>query len=165
MMPTASNADPTFTQNTQIARWRGFNNIFGDIWNIIDGIIIDANAELAGRNNMNIVYVSDNIDNFNDSDTSKYYIAGYEVHFDGYTKEWALGDKAEIIPRIMGGRESLYKCDYHQAGEKNSNLRTLVLGSAAHNGSQAGLGSFRSNASVGFSQPTAGLWSSCFIED
>ena len=165
MVPTASGTDPTLTQNTQIARWRGFNNIFGDIWNNTDGIIIDANAGLEGRNNMNIVYVSDNPDDFNDSDISKYYIAGYEVHSDGYTKEWALGDKAEIIPRIMGGSESLYKCDYHWVGEKNSTLRTLVLGGAADHGSRAGLGYFISADSVGHSLATNGLWSSCFIED
>ena len=101
---------------------------------------------------MNIVYVSDNPDDFNDSDISKYYIAGYEVHSEGYTKEWALGDKAEIIPRIMGGSESRYKCDYHWVGEKNSTLRTLLLGGfAAGTGSQAGLGFFTSLASVGTS--------------
>lgn len=165
MIPTASGTDPTLTQNTQIARWRGFNNIFGDIWNNIDGIIIDANAGLEGRNNMNIVYVSDNPDDFNDSDISKYYIAGYEVHSEGYTKEWALGDKAEIIPRIMGGSESLYKCDYHWTGEKNSTLRTLFLGGAADYGSRVGLGGFNSDNSVDGSWPTIGLWSSCFIED
>ena len=165
MVPTASGTDPTLTQNTQIARWRGFNNIFGDIWNNTDGIIIDANAGLEGRNNMNIVYVSDNPDDFNDSDISKYYIAGYEVHSEGYTKEWALGDKAEIIPRIMGGSESLYKCDYHWTGEKNSTLRTLFLGGGAAGGSAAGLGYFNSTYSVGHSWTDLGLLSSCFIED
>ena len=114
---------------------------------------------------MNIVYVSDNPDDFNDSDISKYYIAGYEVHSEGYTKEWALGDKAEIIPRIMGGSESLYKCDYHWIGEKNSTLRTLFRGGDANSGSQAGLGRFRSAHSVGASLALFGLWSSCFIED
>ena len=113
---------------------------------------------------MNIVYVSDNPDDFNDSDISKYYIAGYEVHSEGYTKEWALGDKAEIIPRIMGGSESLYKCDSHWVGEKNSILRTLLLGAAA-DGSAAGLGAFASSSSVDRSWATDGLWSSCFIED
>ena len=165
MVPTASGTDPTLTQNTQIARWRGFNNIFGDIWNNTDGIIIDANAGLEGRNNMNIVYVSDNPDDFNDSDISKYYIAGYEVHSDGYTKEWALGDKAEIIPRIMGESESLYKCDYHWAGEKNSILRTFLLGGDAFASSSAGLGYLNSGNSVDYSQAVVGLWSSCFIED
>ena len=165
MVPTASGTDPTLTQNTQIARWRGFNNIFGDIWNNTDGIIIDANAGLEGRNNMNIVYVSDNPDDFNDSDISKYYIAGYEVHSEGYTKEWALGDKAEIIPRIMGGSESLYKCDYHWVGEKNSTLRTLFLGGDAYTGSRAGLGYFASYSSVDYFWTAHGLWSSCFIED
>ena len=165
MVPTASGTDPTLTQNTQIARWRGFNNIFGDIWNNTDGIIIDANAGLEGRNNMNIVYVSDNPDDFNDSDISKYYIAGYEVHSEGYTKEWALGDKAEIIPRIMGGSGSLYKCDYHWVGEKNSTLRILFLGGDAAIGSGAGLGNLYSINSVGYSFTSGGLWSSCFIED
>ena len=106
---------------------------------------------------MNIVYVSDNPDDFNDSDISKYYIAGYEVHSEGYTKEWALGDKAGIIPRIMGGNESLYKCDYHWVEEKNSTLRTLFLGGVANAGSSAGLGRFDSVSPVGASWTPHGL--------
>lgn len=166
MMPAASGAVPTITQETQIVRWRGFNNIFGDIWSIIDGIIIDANAELAGRNNMNIVYVSDNPDDFNDSDTSKYYIAGYEVHSDGYIEEWALGNKAEIIPNVVGSvYPTMYKCDYHLSGEKNSVLRRLILGGNASAGPWAGLGIFGSTGYADSASTMHGIWSSCFIED
>jgi len=93
---------------------------------------------------MNIVYVSDNPDDFNDSDISKYYIAGYEVHSEGYTKEWALGDKAEIIPRTVGESTSLYKCDYTWAGRIDSNLRVLYLGGNAYANSEAGFGEFAS---------------------
>ena len=112
---------------------------------------------------MNIVYVSDNPDDFNDSDISKYYIAGYEVHSEGYTKEWALGDKAEIIPRIMGGSESLYKCDYQWTGEKNSILRTLFLGGSTNTGGSTGLGYFCSAYGVGNADANIGFRSSCVV--
>lgn len=160
--PTTSGGDPTNRQTQYVTRWRGFNNVFGDIWNNIDGIIIDANAGLEGRNNMNIVYVSNNPDDFNDSDISKYYIAGYEIHSDGYTKEWALGGTAEIIPRTMGGSESLYKCDHHYTGNKNGTLRILLLGACAFYDSMAGLGCFYSDDPVGYVWSPVGLWSSCF---
>ena len=42
-------------QTMQMARWRGFDNPFGDLWTNLDGIIIDADAN-NHPNNMNYVY-------------------------------------------------------------------------------------------------------------
>ena len=42
-------------QTMQMARWRGFDNPFGDLWTNLDGIIIDADAN-NHTNNMNYVY-------------------------------------------------------------------------------------------------------------
>ena len=40
-------------------------------------------------------------------------VAGVEVATDGYTKEFDLRETGEIIPQLVGGSESTYKCDYH----------------------------------------------------
>lgn len=152
------------TSNT-VARWRGFNNVFGDIWNNMDGIIIDANAGATGRDNKNLVYVSNNPKDYNDSDISKYSIVGEEIHSDGYIVDFDLGDSAEIIPLSVGGDSTIYKCDYHYTGDLNTTLRTLLLGGGANDGGGgAGLVRFDSNGSVGGSGRDVGFWSSKRID-
>ena len=147
----------TLTVNTsasQVNRYRGFENIFGDIWTNLDGIIIDADA---GEDNLNKVYTSINSEEYNDSDYSNYRLAGHEIHTDGYIKTFDLQETGEIIPASVGGSSTTYKCDYHYVGSINATLRTLLVGGGAHVGGDAGLGCFHSNGSVGHSYPTVGF--------
>lgn len=108
---------------------------------------------------MNYVYTTDNPTLYGDSlvDMQKMELTGLEVHTNGYTKKWDLGDSAEIIPRIMGGNTTQYKCDYHWAGDKNTILRTLLLGGDANYGASAGLGHFYSDYRVGSVASTVGF--------
>lgn len=136
-------------------RWRGIENPFGDTWNNVDGIIIDADAD-NHPNNMNYVYTTNDPTKYGDAlaDTANMVLSGLEVHANEYTKEWDLGTTAEIIPRLMGGNTTQYKCDYHWTGGKNTALRTLLLGGRADNGALAGLGAFDSGSGVAYSYAT-----------
>lgn len=139
-------------------RWRGLENPFGDIWHNVDGIIIDADAD-NHPNNMNYVYTTDDPTKYGDavSDIANMVLSGLEVHTDGYTKEWDLGTTAEIIPRLMGGNTTQYKCDYNWTGSKNTTLRTLLLGGGAGSGATAGLGRFDSDYGVAYSDAFVGF--------
>lgn len=143
-------------------RWRGLENPFGDIWNNVDGIIIDADAD-NHPNNMNYVYTTDDPSKYGDTlaDIANMILSGLEVHTEGYTKEWDLGTTAEIIPRLMGGNTTQYKCDYHWVGDKNTTPRTLLLGGSANAGSTAGFGLFHSYNGVASSDATVGFRSAC----
>ena len=155
--PTTSGGEPTRQITFQVPRWRGFDNPFGDIWTNLDGIIIDADAD-NHPNNMNYVYTCQDPDKYADNlNGDGYEKVGEEIHTDGYTKLFDLGDAAHIIPNVMGGNTTTYKCDYHWTGSKNTTLRTLFVGGSAHHGSYAGLGGFlsyngvsNSTADVGF---------------
>lgn len=146
-------------------RWRGLENPFGDVWHNVDGIIIDADAD-NHPNNMNYVYTTDDPLKYGDavSDIANMVLSGLEVHADGYTKEWDLGTTAEIIPRLMGGNTTQYKCDYHWTGSKNTKLRTLLLGGNARYGGYAGLGGFSSYDGVGNSHAYVGFRTSCAVD-
>ena len=125
-------------------RWRGFENPFGDIWTNLDGIVLkrdSANAESK-------VYTTSDSSKFGD-DTSVMNVAGVEVATDGYTKEFDLRETGEIIPQLVGGSESTYKCDYHWCNAQFTDKRTLIVGGCAYNGGQAGLGYFSSFDGVG----------------
>lgn len=146
VIPTHPSGNPTQTYNFSVPRWRGFDNPFGDIWTNLDGIIIQGDAE----GNPKTVYTTTDPNNYGDDESAKnaMEIAGHEIHQDGYTKEFDLGEAAHIITESVGGDTTKYKCDYHLTGSRNASLRTLIVGGRAADGTRAGLGDFYSNEGV-----------------
>lgn len=143
----------TINEKTLYAsRWRGFENPFGDIWTNLDGIVLkrdSANAESK-------VYTTSDSSKFGD-DTSVMNVVGVEVAKDGYTKEFDLRETGEIIPQLIGGSESTYKCDYHWCNVQSTDKRTLLVGGHADHGGPAGLGYFHSHNGVGSANTTVGF--------
>lgn len=135
------------TKTFKVPRWRGFDNPFGDIWTNLDGIILERTA----ANQPSSVYTTSNPSAFGDDNTAKgkMTVAGKEIASDGYTKDFDLGSKGEIIPSVVGGSATTYMCDYHWCNTASTSLRTLLVGSNATNGSNAGLGGFGSHNGVG----------------
>lgn len=135
------------TKTFKVPRWRGFDNPFGDIWTNLDGIILERTA----ANQPSSVYTTSNPSAFGDDNTAKgkMTVAGKEIASDGYTKDFDLGSKGEIIPSVVGGSATTYMCDYHWCNVVSTSLRTLLVGGYANAGGHAGLGSFYSSAGVG----------------
>lgn len=135
------------TKTFKVPRWRGFDNPFGDIWTNLDGIILERTA----ANQPSSVYTTSNPSAFGDDNTAKgkMTVAGKEIASDGYTKDFDLGSKGEIIPSVVGGSATTYMCDYHWCNTASTSLRTLVVGGHALGGGSAGLGGFNSHHGVG----------------
>jgi hypothetical protein len=135
------------TKTFKVPRWRGFDNPFGDIWTNLDGIILERTA----ANQPSSVYTTSNPSAFGDDNTAKgkMTVAGKEIASDGYTKDFDLGSKGEIIPSVVGGSATTYMCDYHWCNAASTSLRTLVVGGSAATGGDAGLGYFNSGNGVG----------------
>lgn len=125
-------------------RWRGFENLFGDIWTNLEGIVIKRDAAKANS----IVYTTTDASKYGD-DYSLFDITGVEIAKDGYIGTFDLGSKAEIIPSSITGSESTYKCDYHSCYADSIEKRTLLVGGRFSNGSKAGLSFFHSDPGVG----------------
>lgn len=143
------------TKSFNVPRWRGFDNPFGDIWTNLDGIIIQGDAE----GNPKSVYTTTDPTAYGDDAAAqaKMTVVGHEIHQDGYTKEFDLGENAEIIPAVMGGDVTVGKCDYHWTGAKDTSLRTLLVGGSTYYGGMAGLGCFNSLRSVGVAYANFGF--------
>lgn len=125
----------------QVPRWRGFDNPFGDVMTNLDGIIIQADADY--HPNVNYVYTCQDPEKYADNLNGEgYEKVGEEIYEDGYTKLFDLGDAAHIIPSVIGGNTTQYKCDYHDTRYAGGSQRTLVVGGNAIKGSNAGLGYF-----------------------
>lgn len=135
------------TKTFKVPRWRGFDNPFGDIWTNLDGIILERTA----ANQPSSVYTTSNPSAFGDDNTAKgkMTVAGKEIASDGYTKDFDLGSKGEIIPSVVGGSATTYMCDYHWCNTASTSLRTLFVGGRAFSGGYAGLGYFYSDHGVG----------------
>lgn len=143
------------TKTFKVPRWRGFDNPFGDIWTNLDGIILERTA----ANQPSSVYTTSNPSAFGDDNTAKgkMTVAGKEIASDGYTKDFDLGSKGEIIPLVVGGSATTYMCDYHWCNTASTSLRTLFVGGRAFDGSTAGLGGFYSYAGVGIVYSNVGF--------
>lgn len=142
-------------QNLKVNRYRGLELPFGNINLNLDGIIIERKK----ANEQSNVYTTDISSNYDDNEISKnkMKIAGIETPIDGFTKEFDLRDRGEIIPLLVGGSQTTYKCDYHYCNVNFTALRTLLVGGAADSGGSAGLGCFHSSYSVGNATAAVGF--------
>lgn len=139
-------------QTLQVARWRGFDNPFGDIWTNLDGIVLKREA----ANEDSKVYTTSDPSKFDDSLDNK-IVAGIEVAKDGYIKAFDLGSTGEIIPSEVEGGSTTYMSDYHYCNVEYTELRPLWVGGRANHYGNAGLGYFRSYNSVTTADTTAGF--------
>ena len=162
IMPTTSGGDPASSTTQYVPRWHGIENPFGDIWNNVDGIIINSSSIVEGGKNYSEVYATDDTTLYSDSNYKSMKRVGIELNEGGYVKEWDLGNTAEIVPRLNGGNTTQYKCDYHWTNA-STGLRTLFLGGDAGDGGHAGLGYFISRNGVGDAAAFIGFRSSCVI--
>ena len=162
VMPTVSGGEPTSSTTQYVPRWHGIENPFGDIWNNVDGIIINSSSIVENGKKYSEVYATEDPLLYSDSDYSKMRVVGIELNEEGYVKEWDLGNTAEIIPRLNGGNTTQYKCDYHWTNNATG-LRTLLLGGSADAGGSAGLGGFYSDHGVGDASAPVGFRSSCVV--
>lgn len=162
VMPTVSGGEPTSSTTQYVPRWHGIENPFGDIWNNVDGIIINSSSIVENDKKYSEVYATEDPLLYSNSDYSKMRVVGIELNEVGHVKEWDLGNTAEIIPRLNGGNTTQYKCDYHWTNAATG-LRTLLLGGYAYSGGNAGLGYFHSYNGVGDAAAIIGFRSSCVV--
>lgn len=148
-----------------VPRWHGIENPFGDITCTVDGIIINVPGKIEGNRygDYGEVYVTDDPSLYNDTDYSKMKLAGIEIRERGFIKEWDLGNTAEIIPRLIGGNTTKYKCDYNRTNR--TGLIELQVGGSIVDHLNAGLGFFYANYNInGASFDNNGFRSSCVVD-
>ena len=137
-------------------RWRGFDNPFGDIYTILDGInIFQESLESSTKK----VYCCTENNFYSDSkdDLKNYRYKGEQIRKDGYIKDILFGEEGDIIPRVVGGSTTTYLCDYAYGSANNINVFTLIVGGHASHGLSAGLTRFNSSNLASFPDVTCGV--------
>lgn len=126
-------------------RWRGFENPFGDVYTILDGIILKRDS----ADTESKVYTTSSLYGITE-DISLMNFVGVESATDSYIKEFDLGETGEIIPQSSYGSESTYKCDLCYSNRSLTSKRLLSIGGCAHLWSRCGLVHFDSGDSVDY---------------
>lgn len=151
-------SDGISTVTSKVPRWRGFDNVFGDIWTNLDGILIDTPVG-ASESTPNYVYIINDPNKFTDTlsdaptNADRVVVSG---HTGGYITKWALGEYADIIPVSVGGSATTYMCDHYWVNYDNTQ-NTLLVGGMAYYGSTAGLAYFNSTSGSDYASVTIGF--------
>ena len=128
--------DRTFT----VPRYRGIENPFGHIWKNCDGINVKVQSVADGGESQ--VWTSDTPATWNDSNYTDYANRGLLPRANGYVSKVLFGLTGEFTPELAAGGSTTFFSDYFNTAipASGTDLRTLLLGGAAHDGSSAGFG-------------------------
>jgi hypothetical protein len=125
----------------KVPRFRGHENPFGHIWNIIDGINI--NVKSVAEGDVTETWISNDPSTWNDANYTGYTNVGNQARANGYQKIALMGAGAEFVPSVTAGGadQTKYYCDYYYTLIPSSgvSLRMLLYGGSANPDVDAGL--------------------------
>ena len=130
----------------KVPRYRGHENPFGHIWEIVDGVNVEAQAVASG--NEHKLWVAANAADWNDANYTNYALKGSLARASGYQSKALMGSDAEFTPTAVAGATNTYYCDYTEQSIPSNGivLRMLLVGGPAHYGAYAGLAYSYSNS-------------------
>ena len=123
-----------------VPRYRGHENPFGHIWNILDGVNVEVQSVASG--NLTKTWISDDPATWNDANYTGYTNVGNQGRANGYQKTALMGSGAEFVPAVTTGADAThYYCDYYYTSIPASgvSLRMLFSGGRAYGDVLAGL--------------------------
>jgi len=133
----------TGTNTVYVARYRGIENAFGEIWDWVDGI----NFQFLQTQQTAKAYIIDNPNHFADENVNigKARAVVDVSKTSGYIKSMVFGSYGDVLAvnaGTSGTGSSTYYADYNYSGYAGSywGWRALLVGGHAYHGSAAGLG-------------------------
>lgn len=128
---------PAGTDGKTAVMYRWIENIWGNVYDWIDGINISERR----------CYICTSPDNFADDTATNYTNSGVTHAAEGWIKGYGYSSVYPwaLIPRLIGGSETTYVCDYVIA---STGWRGLVTGGAWLNTGYAGLFCFTGTAAL-----------------
>lgn len=130
----------------KVPRYRGIENPFGHIWKNVDGVIFDIKSDADGGTST--IYLAKTEADYGDTVTEGFSELGQLPRANSFISNTYLGT---FLPSAATGAGSTTgRCDNFETVITSSSLRTLFYGGNAGYGSDAGLGSCRSNFTVGY---------------
>jgi hypothetical protein len=128
------------TLTVQVPSYRGLENLFGHVWNKVDGCLCNIKSNSSGG--VSEFYVNTDPTMYNND---YHYQGGYELRgllarVFGYIKDLIIGEHGENMPKVCGGSSTTYFCDNCDAPNPIKDYqRRVMFGGCAFNGASAGL--------------------------
>lgn len=124
--------------NQKVCRYRGMENLFGDIWEWCDGGSVFHQTDGAGGKSK--FYGCNVPANFADGTAINYDYLGDLPRTEGWVKTMLHEDKSVMIPKELGGSDSTYFCDYFYTPGGSGSWVAPLRGGTAYGRSAAGFG-------------------------
>lgn len=139
IVPSESGGAPTKSIIFNIPSYRGIEEIFGDVYTYLEGIILST-PFIQDGDSFRFVYTTNNPNNFNDySSTENMKLAGTVKCFQGGTAEFNIYNNAEIFPALKSTVTNAFKCDSSYIAAQSQKLLGIIIGGVAHFYSEAGI--------------------------
>ena len=136
----------TSSTTQYVPRWHGIEQPFGDIWTILDGILIDLTIV---DTNQTKIYICKNPEHFSSTLTENYKLIGTTLYQNGWGKSWKFTSEADLLTESMGGSPTSGRCDYYFIITTTMSLNQLLVGGSASYGYFNGLGCLYLSGRVG----------------
>ncbi len=122
-----------------VPRYRGIENLFGHLWKWVDGYIGFFSQTPDG--DFYDIYITENPDLFNFSDTSGYrHVAKIPYYDGGFIDSIVFGEEGLIIPVTTNGSSTTYFCDASLLGPVDDIPHAIAMGGSTLNaGGECGL--------------------------
>ena len=143
----------------KVPRYRGHENPYGHIWNILDGVSVLVKSVASGGTSD--LWISDSPGDWNDLNQGGSSSYGEVARVNGYTKKVLVneGGSAGFAPKLTtGGSAISYYCDYFYTSVPPSgeSLKMVMVGGRATGLQEAGLGCFYCFDATSFNHQTIG---------
>ena len=121
--------------NVQVPRWHGIEQPFGDVWTMLDGLLM--NPTIVNTNQAK-VYICKNPEYFSSTFTKNFKLIGTTLYQNGWGKNWKFTQEADLLTEGTGASSTSGRCDYYYITSDSTLLRRLSVGGRADSGSNAG---------------------------
>lgn len=124
-------------QVCKVNRYRGFENIFGDVETVLEGIYVDKTDEqFYQESGFYPIYSTTDKNLFSVVDNASYKLIGNNICRNGRIKEFDLRDSAEIIPSAILS-SSVEGIGYFDGYDFNKDICLCITDTERHKGSMA----------------------------
>lgn len=151
--PTIESGETTIKTTLQNIKWRGFEEVWGDIDTMLEGYL--AHRNVAGE--FAKIYTTSNPQNYGDASKMDYILEDTLTN-EGYVSEYLFNNnKPELIPGNVAGTSTTGMCDYYSNYPNWVGTRQLSVGGTAIEHSKAGIGCLNSGYAYGTNPSWAGF--------
>lgn len=123
--------------------YRGFNTFwYGDTWLNIENFL----SQYDSTSNKRKFYFTDNLNNFSNDINNKEHIIGIENNLEGWVKEIAIGNNADLIINKISSTSNYTNC--YKWDNTNTTIHTTIIGGRAELDANCSLASLRCDYDV-----------------